>query len=62
MSDNVISNFQERRRVEQELADLGDTELEIELVEGALRITRAHLPALILPALLRLLETAKRQV
>lgn len=62
MSDNVISNFQERRRVEQELAELGESEREAELVQGALRITREHAPALVLPALIKLLDTPNSQL
>ena len=62
MPDNVINDFQERRRVEQALADLGDTVREVELVEGALRIAHGHSPALILPALLKLLDTPNGQL
>lgn len=60
MADKTI-DFQQRRRLEQAVADLGKTQNEVELAEAARRIAHEFPAEAVLPALLRHLDTADSQ-
>jgi hypothetical protein len=60
MADKII-DFQQRRRLEQAFADLGQTQNELELAEAAKQIAHEFPAATVLPALLRHLDTADSQ-
>ncbi len=62
MSDNIIHGFQQRRELEQAIAEMAETQSEFELVEAARRIKFAYPSSLILPALLKQLETPSSQL
>lgn len=60
MADKMI-DFQQRRRLEQALADLGKTQNELELAQAARRIAHEFPAATVLSALIRHLDTADSQ-
>lgn len=62
MSDNVIQDFQQRRQLDTAIDEMVNTKTEIALVEAARDIQRTFPAALVLPALLRRLETQNSQL
>lgn len=62
MTDNIINTFQQRRQLERALADFANTHNEVELTEVARHIAHTFPVDLVLPFLLKHLDTDNSQV
>lgn len=62
MSDKIINTFQQRRQLEQAMADFAHTQNETELAAAARRIVFGYPPDLVLTLLIKHLDTPDSQV
>lgn len=62
MADNIIHSFQQRRQVAQEIADLGQTQTEAELLEQVRQLVRAYPADLLAATLIKHLDTTNPQL
>lgn len=62
MSDKIINTFQQRRQLEQALSDLAQTSNETELTEAARAIVHTFPQELVLPLVIKYLNTPNGQI
>lgn len=62
MADKIINTFQQRRQLEQAVADLGQTDSEAELAQAARTIVHTFPPELVLTLLVKYLDTPNGQI